>query len=205
MKKQWIIGAACVALAAAFVPSGASAAEKETIPNPMVSYDSVLGAEKAAGFRALYLPEISGYHLESVYVIDGKMIDLRYQQDGNLAGKLTLRTEKLDRSAKGMAKPAEKKPQLLTKGKQVSEPVPNTSGIHGAAWTKETINDVRVRIAKVTSTDRAASKDGYVAAWKTGGKAFSAYYEGIDKPAFLHQLQSALIPLSQNYFKNFKK
>ena len=70
---------------------------------------------------------------------------------------------------------------------------------------RETINGVRVRIAKVPSTDRAASKDGYVAAWKTGGKAFSAYYEGIDKPGLLHQLQSALIPLSQNYFKNFKK
>ena len=55
------------------------AAEKTVgMPNPMVSYDSVAAAKTATGFQPLYLPSISGYHVQQVWVIAGDVISQNY-------------------------------------------------------------------------------------------------------------------------------
>ena len=53
------------------------------MPNPMVAYDSVIDAKKAAGFTPLYLPELSGYHVKAVFVYHKDLVDIRYVAAGD--------------------------------------------------------------------------------------------------------------------------
>ena len=146
------------------------------MPNPMVAYDSVITAKKAAGFTPLYLPELSGYHVKAVYVYHKDLVDIRYATAGDSQTQLHLRTAKAAAQAND-----------------------DISGIYSVTWEKEPIDGIEVAIAKVPAASKA-EQDGYAAHWSVNGMLFSATAEHIAKPEFLHILKTGLVDLSRHYF-----
>ena len=146
------------------------------MPNPMVEYSSVLDAAKAAGFTPLYLPALSGYHVNFVYVIDKTTVDIGYTRDGDANTTLRLRTARSS--------------SLQTK---------DISGIYSVQWKDKTLDDVPVAIAKVPALSKDV-RDGYAAHWSVDGWLFSVSAEQIAQPEFLHLLQDGLIDLSRHYY-----
>lgn len=141
------------------------------MPNPMVEYDSVIDARKAAGFMPLHLPEISGYHVKEVFVYHKDLVDIRYAAD-NSQTQMQIRTAKA--------------------GRQSGDDI---SGIYGAKWEKESIAGIEVAIAKLP-----AGSNGYAAHWSINGMLFSVTAEHIAQPEFQHILKSGLVDLSRHYF-----
>lgn len=73
--------------------------EAVEIPNPMVSYESVEAAEKAAGITVPELKSLpEGYQLNKIYVIGGTLVQLIYQ-NGN--DRILYRAEKGDADISG--------------------------------------------------------------------------------------------------------
>ena len=156
--------------------STAEAAEKTAgMPNPMRPYKTVADAKTAAGFQPLYLPSLSGYHVNQVWVIAGDVIDIEYYSDSQKDAKFRLRTARCTE---------------LTND--------NISGIHGATWKKENINGLPVFVTESTGkTDKAVS---YAAHWSYNNMLFSVSGENLTYREFWRLLQNGLIELSQNYF-----
>ena len=175
MKKK-IIGLLSVLTIGTFCISTASAAEKMVgMPNPMVSYNTVAEAKAEAGFQPLYLPSISGYHVNQVWVIGGDVIDIEYCSDNQPVGKFRLRTARCTE---------------LTND--------NISGIYGATWNKEKINGLSVAIAEIYY-----EKDmpiDYAAHWTHNNMLFSVSGEKLTYREFWRLLEHGLVELSQNYF-----
>ena len=152
------------------------AAEKTVgMPNPMVSYDSVAAAKTAAGFQPLYLPSISGYHVNQVWVIAGDVIDIEYVSDSQPVGKFRLRTARCT--------------ELMND---------NISGVYGAKWENKKLNGLSVAIAEVP--DEQNKSVGYAAHWKCNNMLFSVSGENLTYREFWRLLEQGLVELSQNYF-----
>ena len=182
MRKNMLRGtlaAACASVLMA-VPVGSEAAVMQNVgmPNPMVSYDTVQSAAKEAGFQPLYLPEISGYHVDFVYVISKNVVDIGYTRDGDTATTLRVRTARAS-----------------------SQSGDDISGIYGAKWRTQTIDGTKVSIAKVDGVDRSQTNpDGYAAHWQIGDMLYSVSAEHIAQPEFTHLLKTGLLDLSQHYY-----
>lgn len=184
MKENWIAyfaksAAVCLttgALLLGTVSSGSAAAAAVGLPNPMVEYDNVLAAEKAAGFTPLYLPEISGYYTSSVFIYHKNLVDIRYTSSTNPQTKLAIRSAKV-----------------------ATQKTADISGIYGVKWEKKTIDGIEVNIAKVPALSKA-EPDGCAAHWSVNGMLFSATAEHISQPEFLHLLKTGLIDLSRHYY-----
>lgn len=152
------------------------AAEKPLgMPNPMVSYDSVADVKIAAGFQPLYLPSISGYHVNKVWVIAGDVIDIEYMSDIEPVGKFRLRTARCT--------------ELMND---------NISGIYGAKWENKKINGLSVAIAEVP--DEKSKSVGYAAHWRYNNMLFSLSGDNLTYREFWRLLEHGLVELSQNYF-----
>ena len=175
MKKK-IIGLLSVLTIGTFCISTASAADRMVgMPNPMVSYNTVAEAKAEAGFQPLYLPSISGYHVNQVWVIGGDVIDIEYYSDSQKDAKFRLRTARCTE---------------LTND--------NISGIHGATWNKENINGIPVFVTESSGkTDKAVS---YAAHWSYNNMLFSVSGEKLTYREFWRLLEHGLVELSQNYF-----
>ena len=175
MKKK-IIGLLSVLTISACCLGTADAAENMVgMPNPMVAYDTVAEAKDVAGFQPLYLPSISGYEVNKVWVIGGDLIDIEYVSDNEPAGKFRLRTARCTE---------------LTND--------NISGIYGATWNKEKINGLSVAIAEISY-----EKDMpiyYAAHWTYNNMLFSVSGEKLTYREFWRLLEHGLVELSQNYF-----
>lgn len=183
MKKNMFRGtlaAACAAvLLAVPVSSEAAVMQNVGMPNPMVSYDTVQAAAKEAGFQPLYLPEISGYHVDFVYVISKNVVDIGYTRDGDTETTLRVRTARA--SSQGSSK--------------------DLSGVYSVKWQTQTIDNTKVSIAKVEGADKSKTNpDGYAAHWQIGDMLYSVSAEHIAQPEFMHLLKDGLLDLSEHYY-----
>ena len=152
------------------------AAEKTMgMPNPMVSYDSVAAAKTAAGFQPLYLPSISGYHVNQVWVIAGDIIDIEYVSDSQPVGRFRLRTARCTELMKD-----------------------NISGVYGATWENKKLRGLSVAVAEVP--DEKNKSVGYAAHWQYNDMLFSVSGENLTYREFWRLLEHGLVELSQNYF-----
>lgn len=159
-----------------FCLTATAATEKAMMmPNPMVSYDSVADAKTAAGFQPLYLPSISGYHVNQVWVIAGEVIDIEYKSDTEPVGKLRLRTARCT--------------ELVND---------NISGVHGVKWENEKISGLSVAIAEVP--DENSKSTGYAAHWRYNNMLFSVSAENMTYREFWRLLEHGLLELSRYYF-----
>ncbi len=175
MKKQ-IVGLLSLLTIGTFCLSTVNAAEKMVgMPNPMVAYNTVAEAKIAAGFQPLYLPSISGYHVNQVWVIGGDVIDIEYKSDNQPVGEFRLRTARCTE---------------LTND--------NISGIYGATWNKETINGLSVAIAEIPEQNNRPVS--YAAHWMYNNMLFSVSGENLTYREFWRLLEHGLVELSQNYF-----
>jgi hypothetical protein len=153
-----------------------AAAEKAVgMPNPMVSYDSVADAKIAAGFQPLYLPSISGYHVNKVWVIAGDIIDIEYVSDNQPVGKFRLRTARCTELRND-----------------------DISGIYGAKWRQEKIKGIETSITEVYGMNKKLT--GYAAHWTHNNMLFSVSGENMTYREFGRLLSNGLLELSVNYF-----
>ena len=153
-----------------------NAAEKTAgLPNPMVSYDNVTAAKNAAGFQPLYLPTISGYHVNKVWVIAGDIIDIEYVSDNQPVGRFRLRTARCTELRND-----------------------DISGIHGAKWRQEKINGIETAITEVYGENKKLT--GYAAHWKYNNMLFAVSGENMTYREFGRLLSNGLLELSVNYF-----
>ena len=153
-----------------------NAAEKTAgLPNPMVSYDSVMAAKNAAGFQPLYLPSISGYHVNKVWVIAGDIIDIEYVSDNQPVGKFRLRTARCTELRND-----------------------DISGIYGAKWRQEKIKGIETSITEVYGMNKKLT--GYAAHWTHNNMLFSVSCENMTYREFGRLLANGLLELSLNYF-----
>ena len=159
------VGAACFGFA-----GGTEAAM--ALPNPMVSYDSVAAAREAAGFQPLYLPSISGYRMNQVWVIGGDVIDMEYVSEDLPAGKFRLRTARCTERMNG-----------------------DISGIHGAKWGEERINGLPIAIADVPG-----ASNSYAAHWRHNNMLFSVSVENMTNREFRRLLEYGLAEVTINCF-----
>lgn len=143
------------------------------IPNPIVEYNTVQDAAKAAGITPLYLPKIAGYHVDYISVIGKDTVDLGYVRDGETQAKLRVRTTKTS--------------------------ITHLSGINGAKWQQQNIANTKVAVTElpaVTSTD----PKGWAAEWQKDGYHFSVTAENISSAEFQNLLKDGLVDLSEHYF-----
>jgi hypothetical protein len=143
------------------------------IPNPIVEYNTVQDAAKAAGITPLYLPKIAGYHVDYISVISKDTVDLGYVRDGETQTKLHVRTTKTN--------------------------ITHLSRINGAKWAQQNIDNTKVAVTElpaVTSTD----PKGYAAEWQKDGYHFSVTAENISSAEFQNLLKDGLVDLSDHYF-----
>ncbi len=171
----------------------ASAAEKAVgMPNPMVSYGSVVEARTAAGFQPLYLPTISGYHVSNVWVIAGDVIDIEYTSDLEPVSKFRLRTarctELMNETAGG----------TYMAGALGTANEGGISGIYGAKWKQQKINGLSVSIAEIPR-ERRTPVD-YAAHWTHSNMMFSVSSENMTYREFWRLLEYGLVELSINYY-----
>ena len=171
--------AACAAVLLAMpVSSEAAVMQGVGMPNPMVSYDTVQAAAKEAGFQPLYLPEISGYHVDFVYVVSKNVIDIGYTRDGDTETTLRVRTARAS-----------------------SQSSDDISGVYSVKWKTQTIDNTKVSIAQVPGVDRSKTNpDGYAAHWQVGDMLYSVSADHIAQPEFMHLLKTGLLDLSQHYY-----
>ncbi len=171
-----IIGVFSALALSALCFGSASAAEKAVgMPNPMVSYDSLAAARSAAGFQPLYLPSISGYHMDKIWVIAGDTVDIEYVSDSEPVGTFRLRTARCT--------------------ELVNEDI---SGIYGVKWEKQAINGLPVFVAEVP--DEKHVSVGYAAHWRHSNMLFSVSGENMTYREFSRLLETGLVELSLNYF-----
>lgn len=173
------LAAACAAVLLAMpVSSEAAVMQNVGMPNPMVSYDTVQAAAKEAGFQPLYLPAISGYHVDFVYVISKNVVDIGYTRDGDTETTLRVRTARAS-----------------------SQGNKDISGVYGVKWQNQTIDNTKVSIAKVEGVDKSKTNpDGYAAHWQIGDMLYSVSAEHIAQPEFMHLLETGLVDLSAHYY-----
>lgn len=159
------VGAACFSLAGGTETAMA-------LPNPMVSYESVAAARDAAGFQPLYLPSISGYRMNQVWVIGGDVIDMEYVSEDLPASKFRLRTARCT--------------------ERMNEDI---SGIYGVKWEEESINGLTIAIADVPG-----ASNSYAAHWRHNNMLFSVSVENMTNREFRRLLEYGLAEVTINCF-----
>lgn len=174
MKLKMYIAAGAFA-AAGLMTTGMTATVNaaEQIPNPIVTYNTVQDAAKAAGITPLYLPKISGYHVDYISVIDKDTVDLGYVRDGETQTRLRVRTTKTNFT--------------------------HVSGVNGAKWKQQSIDQMKVAVAELPAVTSTDSK-GYAAEWQKDGYHFSVTAENISSAEFQNLLEDGLVDLSEHYF-----
>ena len=175
MNKRFMSLLSVLAIGALWLNTVDAAEKPLGMSNPMVSYDSVADAKTAAGFQPLYLPSISGYHVNQVWVIAGDVIDIEYVSDTQPVGKFRLRTARCT--------------ELMND---------NISGVHGAKWENKKIGGLSAAIAEVP--DEKSKSVGYAAHWSCNNMLFSVSGENLTYREFWRLLEHGLVELSQNYF-----
>lgn len=154
MKQLFAASVSLLILGASSVVAGAPATGREQIPNPIVSYGTYGSAARVLGFAPLTLSRDSGYTPEGYSVIGGRSADLSFLRLGQPEAKVRIRT---------------------ALKKEISKE--ELSGIYGAEWNKQRINETNMEIAQL-------GPQSYAARWETGNYVFAVQGQGMEPAAF---------------------
>ncbi len=124
------------------------------ISNPIKNYSSFAEIAQAVNFTPLYIPKKSGYTITSMLTINN-LAEIRYSRKWEPNVSLHIRTYK------------------RAPGEELKE----ISGVNGAKWRINVVDDVTVYISKI-------DENKHVAAWAVGNYTFSAYVENLSFAAF---------------------
>ena len=140
------------------------------ISNPVKNYSSFAEITQAVNFTPLYIPKKSGYTITSMLTINN-LAEIRYSRKWEPNVSLHIRTYK------------------RAPGEELKE----ISGVNGAKWRINVVDDVTVYISKI-------EENKHVAAWAVGNYTFSAYVENLSFAAFYSFVSDELVDLSTHYF-----
>lgn len=141
--------------------------------NPVVNRSSFNELVQAVDFTPLYLPQKSGYTINSMMTIDNRVAEIRYNRKWEPNVSLHVRTYR----------------------RTAGEELKDISGVHGVKWRVNVTNGITVYIAKI-------DENKHVAAWAVGDYTFSAYVENLSFAAFYAIVSDELVDLSQHYYLN---
>lgn len=175
MKKILLTASAFLVLGCTAGPAAGSAASSQKIPNPLVPYGTYRDAASVLGFTPLTLSRDSGYAFEGITVIGGQVADLSFVRLGQTDTRVRLRTALKKDNADN-----------------------NLSGIYGAKWEMQRINETEVRMARL-------SPQSFAAAWESGKYAFSVQAAGLEEAAFRSLLTNSLVEDTEHYFISLQK
>lgn len=74
----------------------------------------------------------------------------------------------------------------------------NLSGIYGAEWKKQRVNETEVELAQI-------GPQSYAATWETGNYVFAVQGEGMEPAAFRSLLANNLVEDTEHYFISMEK
>lgn len=147
----------------------------EGIANPVVNYSNFEELAKAVNFTPLYIPKKSGYAMNMMMAIDGKVAEIRYGRRWEPQVSLSVRTYK----------------------RADGEELKDISGVFGVKWRIDMTSGTTIYIAKIDETT-------HVAAWAAGNYTFSAHVTHLSFAAFHSLVADELVDLSTHYYMNFE-
>ena len=174
-KQLFAASVSLLILGASSVVAGAPATGREQIPNPIVSYGTYGSAARVLGFAPLTLSRDSGYTPEGYSVIGRRSADLSFLRLGQPEAKVRIRT---------------------ALKKEISKE--ELSGIYGAEWHKQRINETNMEIAQL-------GPQSYAARWETGNYVFAVQGQGMEPAAFRSLLTNSLVEDTEHYFAFIQK
>ena len=174
-KQLFAASVSLLILGASSVVAGAPATGREQIPNPIVSYGTYGSAARVLGFAPLTLSRDSGYTPEGYSVIGRRSADLSFLRLGQPEAKVRIRT---------------------ALKKEISKE--ELSGIYGAEWHKQRINETNMEIAQF-------GPQSYAARWETGNYVFAVQGQGMEPAAFRSLLTNSLVEDTEHYFASIQK
>lgn len=174
-KQLFAASVSLLILGASSVVAGAPATGREQIPNPIVSYGTYGSAARVLGFAPLTLCRDSGYTPEGYSVIGRRSADLSFLRLGQPEAKVRIRT---------------------ALKKEISKE--ELSGIYGAEWHKQRINETNMEIAQL-------GPQSYAARWETGNYVFAVQGQGMEPAAFRSLLTNSLVEDTEHYFASIQK
>lgn len=141
------------------------------LPNPIVMQSNFDDLTKAVNFVPLYIPKKSGFSINSMMALDGRIAEIRYGRRWEPEVSLNIRTYK----------------------RINGEETKDISGVNGVKWRVDMTSGITVYIAKI-------SENKHVAAWAVGDYTFSAQAENLSFAAFHAIVADELVDLSQHYY-----
>ena len=141
------------------------------IKSPIKSYANFNEAAKKVGYIPLYIPKKSGFSMNSISVIDDKMVEIRYGRRWEPNVTLAVRT---------------------AKRAQGEEPT-DISGVAGVNWKVDLTSGMTIYIARINDNSN-------VAVWAAGQYTFAALAENLSFAAFHSLIVDELVDLCNHYF-----
>ena len=141
------------------------------MPNPIASYGTFDECAEELGYIPLYVPKSSGYALNYISIIGGKVADLRYDRRWETEVRLVIRTYK------------------RPKGEELRD----ISGVQGVKWRVDLSGGVPIYLARIDEKSNAA-------AWSVGQYTFAAMTENLSFAAFRTLVFDELVDLSTHYY-----
>lgn len=141
------------------------------LANPLVSYSNFEELADVVNFTPLYIPKKSGFSIDSMAAIDGRVAEIRYGRRWEPEVSLRVRTYK----------------------RADGEELKDISGVHGVKWRVDMASGTSVYIAKI-------EENKHVAAWAAGDYTFSAQAENLSFAAFHAIIVEELVDLSTHYY-----
>ena len=139
--------------------------------NPIASYGTFDECAEELGYIPLYVPKSSGYALNYISIIGGKVADLRYDRRWETEVRLVIRTYK------------------RPKGEELRD----ISGVQGVKWRVDLSGGVPIYLARINEQSNAA-------AWSVGQYTFAAMTDNLSFAAFRTLVFDELVDLSTHYY-----
>lgn len=140
------------------------------MPNPIKAYGSFEELTEELGYIPLYVPKSSGYALNYMSIIGGKVADLRYDRRWETDIKLIIRTYK----------------------RPNGEELKDISGVQGVKWRVDLSGGIPIYLARIDDNSNAA-------AWSVGQYTFAAMTDNLSFAAFRTLVFDELVDLSTHY------
>ena len=141
------------------------------LPNPLVTcpnFDSLVATVK---FTPLYMPKKSGYIVNNLTAIDGRIAEIEYGRRWEPDVSLRVRTYKRGQN----------------------ENLSDISGVQGVKWRIDVSSGTTIYIAKI-------DENSQVAAWAVGQYTFSAQAKSLSFAGFHALVAEELVDLSTHYY-----
>lgn len=138
--------------------------------NPIASFGTFEELAEELGYIPLYVPKSSGYALNYMSIIGGKVAELRYDRRWETDIKLIIRTYK------------------RPKGEELRD----ISGVQGVKWRVDLSGGIPIYLARINDTSNAA-------AWSAGQYTFAAMTDNLSFAAFRTLVFEELVDLTTHY------